>query len=131
MKKSMFLFAIAIVLLHTACNTGAGNMTQMNILKDSVLQYYPTVSSITVNVEDNTSIIITLGDAELYKAVPEEKQKTASAIGQMALRIFGKQSHLEKAKLIVTQDEKNNKAEPADGIATIINIDSLRKASGK
>ena len=131
MKKSLFLFAATIALLNAACNTEAGNMAQMNVLKDSVLAYYPSVASITVNVQDNSSLIITLGDAELYKATPEEKQKTALTIGQMALRIFDKRSHLEQGKLIVTQDERNNKAEPADGITTMINMDSLRKAGAK
>jgi hypothetical protein len=131
MTKSLFLFAVTFTLLYASCNTDAGNMTQMNVLKDSVLNHYPTVASVAINVQDNSMLVITLGDAELYKATAEQKQKIALELGQMALRIFGKQSRLEKGKLIVTQDERNDKAEPVDGIVTAINIDSLRKANNK
>jgi len=41
--------------------------------------------------------------------------------------MFGKDSGIEEEKLIITPNERNDQAEPADGVVTIFNIDSLER----
>jgi uncharacterized lipoprotein len=122
MKKYFLLPAALFIMGLAACSTDAGNMANMDKMKDSVFQMIPTTAAVTLNVQNDRLLLITLGDASLYKASAEERRKTATELGAMTRRIFGKESRLQKAKLIVTADEKNQQAEPADGIVTEIDL---------
>lgn len=122
MKKYFLLPALLFITGLTACETEAGNMAGMNQMKDSVFQMIPTTAAVTINVRDNRLLIVTLGDASLYQASEAQRQKTATELGALARRIFGKDSKLEKARLIVTANETNQQAEPADGLSTEITL---------
>lgn len=123
--KSLFFVVIAGIFAVTmlGCKDDASYMPQIEQMKDSVFNTYPTVGAITIKVENRSFLKVVLGDANLYKAGPEVKQKEANELGLMASRIFGKGNELRTGTLIVTKDVKNSSEQPADGIATPINIE--------
>jgi hypothetical protein len=127
MRKYILPFASLVLLsVMSACQDEASYMPQIEQMKDSIFNAYPTVGAITIKVEDKTNLKVVLGDERLYGAAAEARQKEANELGLMAIRIFGKDSHLRAGALIVTKDMKNNSEKPADGIVTPINIDSLK-----
>lgn len=103
------------------------HMKEMVQMRDSVFKNYPSVAAVTINVQDNKRIIFTFGSRKLAGAGEAQRQQMAAELGAMTLRMFGKNSGIEEEKLIITPDEQNDQAEPADGIVTTFNIDSLAR----
>lgn len=133
LKSALFSLIALLVIAFSACKEAdeSTHMAKMDEMKDSIFKAYPTVAAVTMNVQNETLLIITLGDKHLYKATDAGKQKTAIDLGLMTLRIFGNDNSFNKGKLIVTPNERNDKAEPEDGIVTMINIDSLKDVMKK
>ncbi len=128
MKKLLVPVILLVVFAAMySCNDEETDSANMQQLQDSINVYYRTAEAIHINPEDRENLIIVLGDKSLYAAPQDVKQKEATDIGTMALRIWGKDSYLKKGRLVVTRDTRNTSNEPADGITTNINIDSLKK----
>ena len=85
------------------------------------------MASITIKVADKTQLKVVLGGASLYATDAAKKQQMAGELGQMALRIFGKDSYLKTGTLVITKDEQNSSESPADGVSTPIDIEGLKK----
>ena len=101
------------------------------IVHDSLVNIFPRWQALKIEVGDNnTSMLIVMGDATFYNAPQEEKNKKATELGQMVLRIFGKGNYLEKGTLIVTSDIHNNSKTPPDGISIPIDFATLKKTEG-
>ena len=106
-------------------------MPQMEALRDSIFKAYPnTVAAIKVDVKGATDLHIVLGGGELFKTAADKRQQMANDVGLMAVRIFGRDSYIKTARLVITKDERNTSDEPADGIVSGINVDSLKKSIG-
>ena len=129
MKKLFLPIAIiAVIGVVSSCKDETSYMPQEAQMKDSIFKAYPTtVASIWIHVTDKTQIDIVLGGRKLYATGAAQKQQMANELGFMALRIFGKDSYLKTGKLVITKDEQNSVDNPADGISTNINLDSLTK----
>lgn len=117
MKQIFTMFSLlATSIFFTACSTGAGNMAQMNQMKDSVFAAFPTVAAVTINVQNDNVLLVAIGSQDLYQADATTRQHVADEMAAMAKRIFGKKSKLETGKMMVTHDEMNQAAEPADAL---------------
>lgn len=118
MKKLLLASVCAIVFAASCDNASNSHMAEIAQMRDSIFERYPTVAAVTINLEDNKLLIVTLGDASMASASDEDRRKVAVAIGQLSKTVFGPESHIEQGKLIVTKDEHNSLPEPADGIVT-------------
>lgn len=129
MKKLVPLLSVFFLAL-TSCKefSEASHMEEMTKMKDSIFNAYPAVTSITINVRDGKQLLVTLGSEKLAKATDADRQQMTSQLGAMTVRIFGKDSGIKEEKVIITADEKNTAPEPADGLVSVISIDSLEKA---
>ncbi len=128
MKKLLQAALALFVIAFSSCEDEQSFMPQENAMKDSIFKAYPTtVASVWIHVTDKTDLKVVLGGKKLYSSKNEEKQQMADDLGKMALRIFGKNSTLNKGMLIITQDEQNSQDAPADGIGNPINIEELKK----
>lgn len=115
--RTVITALLAIVMMNS-CSSGAGNMAQMNQLKDSIFAAYPTVAAVTVNVQNDNHLIIAVGSEDLYAADAAKRQGVADEMGAMAQRIFGEKGKLEHGKMLVTRNEMNQDAEPADALVS-------------
>lgn len=130
MRTIIAMAAVLLCFAAASCKELAeSHMTEMARMRDSVFQKYPSVAAITINIQDNKRLIFTLGSRKLAKAGEAERKQMAADLAAMALRMLGKDSGIEEQKLIITPNERNDEAEPADGIVTTFNIDSLEKAT--
>lgn len=123
--RTVLTALLAIVMLNS-CSSGEGNMAQMNQLKDSIFAAYPTVAAVTVNVQNDNHLIIAVGSEDLYAADAAKRQGIADEMGAMAQRIFGGKGKLEHGKMLVTRNEMNQDAEPADALVSEM---TLKKAN--
>lgn len=123
MKNIIILFSLFLATVCcNACSTGAGNMAQMNQMKDSVFAAFPTVAAVTINVQNDNVLLIAVGSQDLYQADAATRQHIADEMAAMAKRIFGKKSKLETGKMMVTHDEMNQSAEPADALISPMDL---------
>ncbi len=132
--KKLLLAASVILSLGslTSCQEGVDNDGKTRIIQDSLNTVLPTWQALKIKVEDNkTEMNIVVGDATFYNASPEEKLKKADELGRMVLRIYGKGNYLEKGRLIVTKDVKNNSENPPDGIPVPLDFAGMKKAMGQ
>ena len=129
MKYSIPVAIACIYVLTTSCKDASeNNMQYIGELKDSIFKAYPNVASITIEVKDNKTLAITLGDVHLYKAPDAKRQQVANEMGTMALRIFPKNTDIDKGEIVVSNDEKSTTMDRNTAKITPINIDSLRKS---
>lgn len=124
MNKLYFtVIAASIMAAMAGCKDDASYMPQIEQMRDSVFNVYPTVGAVTIKVEHGTVLKVVLGDASLYTAAADVKQKEANELGAMAKRIFGKGNELSSGTLIVTNDVRNGSESPADGVAVPIKME--------
>lgn len=131
MKRVLSFIAVIFFLgLYSCHEMDVDGKTQ--IVHDSLANVFPTWQAVKIKVGDNnTSMLIVIGDATFYNASDGEKAKKAAELGQMVLRIFGKGNYLEKGNLIVTADIHNNSETPPDGISIPIDFTTLKKSVGQ
>ena len=127
MKSSLAVIALASFFFLFSCNEiDVDGKTR--VIQDSLVKILPTWQALKIKVGDNnTSMLIVVGDASLYKATDGEKVQKATEVGQMVLRIFGKGNYLKKGNLIVTADIHNSSENPPDGVSIPIDFASLKK----
>ncbi len=114
-KRFLRLLSLGLILIALSCNNNPGNMNEMKIVQDSIFAQYPMVAAVTVNVLDDKELIIALGSSELYLSHnTDAKQQMAQDLGAMVLRIFGHDTKLEKATLLITANEQNKEPQPED-----------------
>ena len=130
--RSLLAF-IAVVSVFSMCSCNEMDVDgKTRVIQDSLVNIFPSWQALKIKVGDNnTSMLIVMGDASFYKATDDEKAKKAAALGQMVLRIFGKGNYLEKGKLVVTGDIRNNSETPPDGISIPIDFSALKKTVGQ
>jgi hypothetical protein len=133
MKRILLAASVSLALFSLpSCKDDTGtDAPQITKLTDTLLKAYATVGSVKVQVEDRTQINVVLGDAHLYAASEADKAKTAKEVGQLAVSIFGKDTYLQKGKLIVTKNERNTLLTPPDGQSTPIDIKAIKEAMPK
>jgi len=81
-----------------------------------------------MNVRDKTDLKVVLGGKRLFATPQAQKEQMAGELGQMAWRIFGKDSYLKKGTAVFTKDEQNTVETPADAISVPIDMDAAKKA---
>lgn len=129
MKNIIGKLSVAAALLFSvSCGNGEGNMKTMAQLKDSIWAAYPTVAAVLVNVENDNNLVITLGSQDLYAQDEVKRQAVADNIGAMAIRLFGKDNKLEHGKILVTQNEANQEAAPANALVSQMDFVTLKRA---
>ncbi len=129
MKNIIGKLSVAAALLFSvSCGNGEGNMKTMAQLKDSIWAAYPTVAAVLVNVENDNNLVITLGSQDLYAQDELKRQAVADNIGAMAIRLFGKDNKLEHGKILVTQNEANQEAAPANALVSQMDFVTLKRA---
>jgi hypothetical protein len=128
--KSMYrnLIAFAMLAITASCGNNEGNMQTMNQMKDSIFAAYPSIAAVTLNVQNDNTLIIAVGSQDLYAADEVQRQQVANEMAAMALRLFGKESKLEHGKIMVTQNEMNQEAEPKDALVSQMDFVSAKRA---
>lgn len=130
MKKSLLVAIACIYIIGSGCkDTTESNMQYIGDMKDSIFKTYPNVASVTIEVKDNKTLDVTLGDVQLFKATDIKRQQVANELGQMALRIFPKNTEIEKGEIVISDDEKSTVIDRSNAKIVAINIDSLRKST--
>ena len=124
---------LTLPLFIFGCKEGGSgsHMQQMSDMKDSIFKDYPTVAAVTINIQDERLLVVTLGSKRLAVKSADDRQKMAGDVAAMAIRLLGKNSGVQQEKLIITPNERNDQAEPADGLVSSYNVDSLQKAMVK
>ncbi len=127
--KTVLLFVAAVFTFSIYSCTEMDVNGKSVVLQDSLVNIFPRWQAIKIEVGDNnTSMLIVMGDATFYNAPDEEKKKKTEELGKMILRIFGKGNYLEKGTFIITADIHNMSRTPPDGIAIPIDFSALKKA---
>ena len=128
MKRLIPLVLVVLVALFS-CNEKAENDGKTTVVHDSMATVLPTWQALKVKVsDDKNDMLIVVGDATLYKASDEVKKQKAEEVAKMVLRIYGPNNYLEKGKLIITADIKNEAEAPADGITLPLDFAAMKKA---
>ena len=131
MRPFLSFIAVISVFAMFSCNEVDVD-GKSRVIQDSLVNIFPSWQALKIKVGDNnTSMLIVMGDATFYKAAQEEKAKKADELGRMILRIFGKNNYLEKGNLIITADIRNTSETPPDGISIPIDFSALKKNEGK
>ena len=121
-----FITIVAVFALYS-CNE-VDYDSKKQVIQDSMLNVFPRWQALKLELGDNnTTMLIVMGDATFYNAPQEEKNKKAEELGQMILRILGKGNYLEKGKLIVTADIHNSSETPPDGILFPLTLPRSKK----
>lgn len=125
----MRIFAILslVCLAFASCTDTELQMEQVHKYNDTIPTIIPDLATVQTRVEDNEHLKLIAGSTRFYSASPTKMQEVAVKAGQAALRIFG--AGITSGTLIVTQDTKDHKEDPADGIKVDMKIDSLKKAA--
>ncbi len=125
-----FIAVVSIIGLYSCDETEMD--AKSRVVQDSLVNILPTWQALKIKVGDNNSnMLIVVGDATFYKASDDQKAKKANELGQMVLRIYGKGNYLEKGNLIVTGDIHNTSETPPDGIAIPLDFAALKKSMGQ
>jgi hypothetical protein len=107
MKKLLSTTAIGIAILFGSCDLEPKNHTaQIQQMEDTLFKSFPTVNRVSVEVKNDfgEEVRITLGDAELYSASEEERQKVVSSTSQIVQRVVA-EDKIEKGKVIFVKEE--------------------------
>lgn len=119
MKSIIGKLSVAAAILFTlSCGNSEGNMQTMNQMKDSIFAVYPSIAAVTINVQNDNNLVIAVGSQDLYAADDASRQKVADEMTAMATRLFGKDCKLKHGKMLVTKNELNQEAEPADALVS-------------
>jgi hypothetical protein len=131
--KKLLLISLVTGILFAACQDDeTSRMPIIEQMKDSIFKAYPTVMQVTIKVgNDGKELEVLLGDKHLYNSSDDKLQQTATELGAMALRLFGKNNEFATGVLHVSSDEKNIDPDPAIIRIAPINIDSMKKATAK
>ena len=131
MKSILSFIAIVSVFALYSCNEVDYESKKL-VIQDSLVNVFPRWQALKLEIGDNnTSMLIVIGDATFYNAPQEEKSKKAEELGRMILRILGKGNYLETGNFIVTADIHNTSRTPPDGISIPIDFTALKKTAGK
>lgn len=120
--------AVLALFFFSACSTESGNMAHMNQMKDSVFARYANIASVTINVENDNDLLVAVGSEDLYLADEATRQRVANEMTAMAMRIFGEKNKLEQGKLLVTKNEMNQDAQPADALVSTMDFKTAHGA---
>jgi len=131
--RNIALLSFTTLILLSACNDQEeSNMPQIARMQDTVLKIYANTSQVTVGVKYHTDLSVVVWDDKLYNGDDAARQQRANEVGALAITIFGKDTKLEKGHFaVVKSTEKNAVPDEANTKGCNINIDSLKKASGK
>ena len=128
MKYRFFALLLLMVTLFSACKEETDHSAQKEQLQAEIFKKFPATESISIQIGRSTDFTVVLGNKQLYKVSDAKKQQVANELGLMTIRIFGKDNGFSDAKLVLTNDGRNESFTPADGITMPINIDSLNNA---
>ncbi|HRO43897.1 MAG TPA: hypothetical protein PL009_13755 [Flavipsychrobacter sp.] len=106
MGKTLLLTALAFS-CFASCDLDPKNHTaQIQEMEDTLFKSFPTVNRVSVEVRNDfgKEINITLGDAELYTASENERQKVVDQTTQITGHIFA-EDKIETGKVIFVKEE--------------------------
>ncbi len=105
MRKYHYIFFVLIALI-AACKPGnENNNANIRHMEDTLFKLYPTVNRVTIEVNDFSDVIVTLGDMELYEAAEAERQRVAKEIEGLTKHIFTEGNNLQKGEVIFVKEE--------------------------
>ncbi len=130
MKRLLATLSVIFACCVSCDNMDNISMAEVQQYQDSVSGLIPGARTVQARTERdfNTEAVqlkLIIGSEEFYDASPDKKQAAAIKAGQMALRILGK--GLGSGVLIITKDIREHKEDPADGRASDMMIDSLKR----
>ena len=73
MKKLLAFPLIALTVAACNIKDPASNDANIRKMEDTLFKSYPTVNGVSIEVKENTEVIITLRDVELYNEGDEKE----------------------------------------------------------
>src|ERR1044072_6283485 len=125
MKKYALLLPV-LVLSMFSCKEAGDNTLNMKTMEELLYKNYPSVNRVSVEVEENSNVYITLGDVHLYSLRADETQKIVNDLGPEIIGIFDKGNWLNKGRITFAKQESI--LQYTDSVVYTINLDSLKKA---
>lgn len=116
MKKLHIILAVSLA--TASCNMELKDNTANNKkMEDTLFAVLPTVNRLTVEVKDNSDVIVTLGDAELYNDTEEKRLAVTQQVTDITRHIYSKDNDLKKGSVLFVKEElttevKNPKTYP-------------------
>lgn len=131
MKQSILLALGAIVLSATGCKDVESNEPYIHQMEDSLYKVLPTVNRVSIEVKENTDVLITLGDTELYNATEEKRKEVTAQVAKMSIHFFDKNNYLDKGTVTFVQEETTMDVKPGTEKVYDMNLEALMKGDGK
>lgn len=108
-------FSLGMSAFISSCDLEPKNHTaQIQKMEDTLFQTFPSVNRVSIEVRNDfgKEILITLGDAELYTASEEARQKVVNQATEITRHVFA-EDKLEKGKVIFVKEENTLSVEEA------------------
>jgi len=125
MKKYALILPVLFLSMFS-CKEAGDNTLNMKTMEELLYKNYPSVNRVSVEVEENSNVYITLGDEHLYSLSGAEKQKIVNDLGPEIIRIFDKGNWLNKGRITFAKQEST--LQYTDSVVYTIDLDSLKKA---
>jgi hypothetical protein len=125
------LACILPVLTLAACDMKelGDNTANIKKMEDTLFKSYPTVNGVSIEVIENSDVIVTLRDAELYNESDAKRKKVTDEIAKITVHLFEKDNYLKKGTVVFSKNETS--IDVIDKKEDDMNLDKLLKADGK
>jgi len=105
MKNFDKILIIIVISILVSCKGMVKEFQTMNKLHDTLTRKYAT-KEISINITNGKYLHVSIVNSKFNKLQSEEKQKMAYEIGEIVLKVMGKESKIESGKLVFV--DKNN-----------------------
>lgn len=132
MKRSLLTaLCISPILFTIGCKDVESNEPYIRQMEDSLYKAFPSVNRVSIEVKENTDVLITLGDAELYNASDESRKAVTEHIAHMSIHFFEKNNYLDKGTVTFVQEENTMNVKPGSEKVYDMNLKALMEHDGK
>ena len=132
MKQSLFLsLGLSVLIFSYGCKDVESNDPYIHQMEDSLYKAFPTVNRVSIEVKENTDVLITLGDAELYNAPEEQRKAATDQIAKMSIHFFEKNNYLDKGTVTFVQEETSMDVKPGSEKVYDMHLKELMEHSSK
>ncbi len=98
--KRLFAFAfIATAIAFTSCKEAVSNDANNRKMEDTLFKTYPNLSRVSIDVQENEHVHITLGDEEFYNAAEDKRKQVTDQVARITVHIYEDNNWLKDGSL--------------------------------
>ncbi|RYD54837.1 MAG: hypothetical protein EOP56_17875 [Sphingobacteriales bacterium] len=127
----LYTFGISVLAIATGCKDVQSNDPYIHQMEDSIYKAFPTVNRVSIEVKENTDVLITLGDAELYNAPEEQRNAATAQLAKMSVHFFEKNNYLDKGTVTFVAEENTMNVKPGSEKVYNMGLEPLLNQNGK